>query len=591
FITIDTETTGLNIHKGHRPFLYVAKRSWEPGVLVTNDWREFRSYIGHRQDIPKVFHNAQFDLAMVGAVYDGLGIPGMTLPGAYCTMVMKHLIDAGHGGNSLDACSKKYLPEHLQKKVDLVEDWFRENGIKKKDRHYDQVPADIMLEYARYDVIATEALFKLFWPVIMERGQLPLLQMEMEFVRTMIKINARGIPLNVSYLEDLKAEYEVLIDVSKAKMVEMIGPDINLNSAKQIGEFLSFEGYELPKTPKGNYIINKAELKKHTHPLLVEMVNYSKLTDTMSNFIEGLLKSHIDGFIYPNLRNTTTIHGRLSCVDPNLQKIPKKDKSIRRAFPPWPGYVSFYLDYKQQEYRVFADFANEIELIRKINEEDADFHKMIMEEFDQYFHGNRDPVKTFNFMLIYGGGYAALAEKLGIPVKEAKDLKRDYFSRFTNVKSFFDDIKKEAIREGFVTNKFGRRNYLPRDKWGGTQEYKLVNYQISGSCADYVKMVMNKLEMYFKDKPQMVLLQVHDELRIDTPIGDYDWIPDVVTIMEDSLEFFKVKLGVDVSVAFDNWSEKLAWDVKNQCVKEIKIEESYTGSDDPFEDEGEIEEW
>jgi DNA polymerase-1 len=246
------------------------------------------------------------------------------------------------------------------------------------------------------------------------------------------------------------------------------------------------------------------------------------------------------------------------------------------------------LDWKQQEYRVFASYAQEVDLIRQINEEDADFHSLIMQEFDHYFKGNRDMVKTFNFMLIYGGGVAKLAQQLGLTMAEARALKRDYFARFKFVDAFFRQVKETAIRRGYVFNKFGRRYYLPRDKYGNTQEYKLNNYLIQGSCADYVKMVMNKLEVYFSDKPQNVLLQVHDEFCIETPIGDYGWLHDVMAIMSDSMAIFGVKLGVDVEMTFRSWGEKVKWDLEKMAPKEDEVANTPTSY--CFEEEGALDE-
>jgi hypothetical protein len=129
---------------------------------------------------------------------------------------------------------------------------------------------------------------------------------------------------------------------------------------------------------------------------------------------------------------------------------------------------------------------------------------------------------------------------------------------------------------------------LPRDKYGNTQEYKLINYLIQGSCADYVKMVMNKLEVYFANKPQNLLLQIHDEFCIETPIGDYSWLPDVVAIMEDSMDIFGVRLGVDVEATFTNWSEKVSWDMDKMAPKE-EVDVNPT-ADYSFEEEGALDE-
>lgn len=587
FVTIDTETTGLYVHHGHRPFLYIAKKSWEDSILVTYKLDEFVEFMKGTEGIPRVFYNAAFDLDMLQAV-------GVDLSqDSFCCMVMKHLIDGGDGGNKLINASQKYLPKDQWKKADLVDDWFKANKIPLKERRYDHVPSKIMLEYAKYDVIATEALFKLFMPMIEMHGLYDLLLQEMEFVQTSRAINKRGMHIDVAYFVYLDAKYLELLTEAHDKMIAIAGCRLNLNSPKQIGQMLSKQGFELPKTKNGNYTTKKDIIARIDHPFLNELTRYNQLNTIRDTYIDGIIRADVNGVLYPNLMSTTTVTGRLSCRNPNLQNIPKKDTVIRKGFICRPGYCNFYIDYKQMEYRGFAAYAGETELIRQINEEDADFHTIIMNEFPEYFKGDRAKVKTFNFMLIYGGGINALAEKLAITVASARDLKKTYFSRFQNVDKFFKAVKRTGEECGFVLNKYGRRYSTPKDFWGNLQSYKLINYLVQGSCADYVKDRMNKLEVYLKDKPQRVLLQVHDELIIETPIGEYEWLHGAIEILEDSMEIFGVKLGVDVSVSFNSWADKQDWDLNTMSTKGDSDVGPRTGDTENyiFETEDAEEEW
>ena len=54
--------------------------------------------------------------------------------------------------------------------------------------------------------------------------------------------------------------------------------------------------------------------------------------------------------------------------------MPRKDDRIRRVFIPEEGHRLYFLDFKQQEYRLLAHYAKEAQLIRAI-EKGHDVHR------------------------------------------------------------------------------------------------------------------------------------------------------------------------------------------------------------------------
>jgi len=81
--------------------------------------------------------------------------------------------------------------------------------------------------------------------------------------------------------------------------------------------------------------------------------------------------------------------------------------------------------------------------------------------------------QSVNFGVLYGQTEMGLAELLKITVAEAQKLIEDYFNGLSVLKAWIDSIHQSAIRDGYVTNPFGRRRHLPELKlWEPGQQTK-----------------------------------------------------------------------------------------------------------------------
>lgn len=70
-IAIDTETNGLHVHQGHRPFLFAAYDG--ETYTLSRDKGAIR-YFCEESKYTKIFHNAPFDIGMLNSV--GIQVKG-----------------------------------------------------------------------------------------------------------------------------------------------------------------------------------------------------------------------------------------------------------------------------------------------------------------------------------------------------------------------------------------------------------------------------------------------------------------------------------------------------------------------------------
>lgn len=245
-----------------------------------------------------------------------------------------------------------------------------------------------------------------------------------------------------------------------------------------------------------------------------------------------------------------------SSSNPNLQQVPAKGEAtelIRQIFVPEPGETWYSIDYSQIEYRVFAHYSGDVELIKAYQDIETDFHsqvgKMLGDTLD------RKIVKSCNFLALYGGGPVKLAhglrtymsetdadsliqqlgdvrdpvkfqwrmnyEKKKIPLFEPDlyDLVgyrvlEVYNEKFPSAKALAEKCSNVAKQRGHIFTLLNRRRRFGK----GDSTHKALNALCQGSAADIMKKAMVDV---WKSGVCVVLgaplLTVHDELNFSVP--------------------------------------------------------------------------
>ncbi|MBS7359430.1 MAG: DNA polymerase I, partial [Oscillospiraceae bacterium] len=337
----------------------------------------------------------------------------------------------------------------------------------------------------------------------------------------------------------------------------LAGCEFNVNSPKQLGDVLfSEDKLNLPhgKKTKTGYSTNAEVLEnlKNDYPIVNEILEYRGLTKLKSTYCEGLLKViDNDGRIHSTLNQTETRTGRISSAEPNLQNIPvrtEQGRELRKFFKAKDGYLLVDADYSQIELRVLSALANDENMINAFKK-GIDIHAKTASQvmgipLEDVTASDRRKAKAVNFGIVYGIGAFSLSKDIGTSVQEADRYIKSYLANYSGVARFMENAKKSASEKGYAETYFGRRRYLPELKEKnairrGFGERVAMNMPIQGTAADIIKIAMILVYKRLKEEyPQSkLIMQVHDELIIETPESDAEKISQLLTeTMEHACE-------------------------------------------------------
>lgn len=405
-----------------------------------------------------------------------------------------------------------------------------------------------------------------------KEGQASVLTtMELPLVPILAKMEKLGVCADRTQLREFSKELEVAIQRTAAAIFELAGEEFTIGSPKQLGEILfgkmGIPGAQKTKTGYATGAEILSELAAE-HPIASEVMNWrelSKLKSTYADSLEKLIQP--DGRIHTTYNQAVAATGRLSSNDPNLQNIPIRTelgRGIRKAFHAAEGYRFASLDYSQIELRVLAHMCGEKALVDAFNHHE-DVHTVTAQTMFGLGQGaatkeQRRLAKMLNYAVLYGVSEYGLAQQLGagFSISEAKQLITQYNERFPSVKGFTASVVQDAKSKGFTTTLRGRRRYFPDIHAAKMMERKYaerqaMNAPIQGTAADMLKLAMIDAEKRLQGSGVRMLLNVHDELVFEVPVGHESMIEPLRGVMENALPL-SVPVEVDAKVGAE-WNE------------------------------------
>jgi len=169
--------------------------------------------------------------------------------------------------------------------------------------------------------------------------------------------------------------------------------------------------------------------------------------------------------------------------------------------------------------------------------------------------------KVVNFGVLYGMSPFGLADRLDIPLADARNFINRYFKRLPKVEEFIKKTIEEATKKGYVETLLGRRRYIPELKSGNTKIRSLgerfaVNAPLQGSAADIIKVAMVRIDKQIEEENLQIkmVLQVHDELIFEVPEREREIAANLINVMMENAYPLKVRLKVETSIGY-NWKE------------------------------------
>ena len=485
------------------------------------------------------------------------------------TMMMSYVLDASATRHNLDALASYYLGYKTSTYEDVA-------GKGAKQISFDDVPIDIATNYAAEDADITLRLYEELSPKLKNIESLNKLNEEIEIplIEVLSDMERNGAILNAKVLNAQSKDLEERIIRLENKAYKLAGEEFNLGSTKQLREiFFDKLNYRvIKKTPGGQPSTDEkvlAELAEEYElpKVLLEHRTLSKLKSTYTDKLPNQISS-LSGKVHTSFHQAVTTTGRLSSSDPNLQNIPIKTEDgrrIRQAFEPSNGNKFISADYSQIELRVMAHLSKDPGLLSAFQEGEDVHSKTASEVFnvdiEDVTSDLRRNAKAINFGLIYGISAFGLGKQLGITRNLAAEYMAMYFEKYPGVKQYMESTKESASQNGYVETLFGRRLYLKEINASNAlrrqaSERAAINAPVQGTAADIMKIAMIRMyQALEKEKSEArIILQVHDELILDTPEKEIDRVIELTTEAMKEATLLDVPLEIDIGIG-DNWDQ------------------------------------
>ena len=400
-----------------------------------------------------------------------------------------------------------------------------------------------------------------------------LLDVEFPISTVLANMEIQGVRLDVQALNEAAEQLEERLKVLEKEIYELAGEEFNVGSPSKVGEIL-FDKLGLDpkakKTKTGQYSTSEDVLEKVAakNPIVGKILEYRQLKKLLTTYLTALPASinPSTGKVHTVYNQTVTATGRISSSAPNLQNIPVREdqgREIRRAFIADEGHLFLSADYSQIELRLVSDFAQDSTMLDAFRSGD-DIHsitaaKIYHKQPDEVTADERRHAKTANFGILYGISAFGLAQRLGIPRADAKNIIDNYFETFPAIKRYMHDSVENARDNGYVSTKMGRKRRLPdinskNPVVRGYAERNAINAPIQGSAADIIKVAMVDIYQEFQEKglKSKMIMQVHDELNFDVYPEELPVVQEIVTRCMEGAYKGDVVLTASSGVA-SNW--------------------------------------
>jgi DNA polymerase I-like protein with 3'-5' exonuclease and polymerase domains len=545
-IFFDCETTGLQPIFGGLRLLQLATFQAPPVVidcwdLKDDDWVVLEEFFDVEREW--VAHNAVFDL---GWLQEHCIYPkGRVL----CTMLASRVLTNGLPNikNGLQPVVKRYLGKEISKEE------------QRSDWSVPELRAE-QIEYAAYDV---ELLSELYQPIqhrMADGGLHKAWYLECAALPAMAQLWRTGLPFDKQMLEELRDELEgdnqrlgeqFIVELDEALPVNgklPRDPDgslnlrdkaegsvragtkkpagFNINSPHQLKAMFTTLLGEVPVGPDGKPSASKAALREYVadHPIISRYLSWKRV-EKRRQMVESLLKFQCgDGFIRASYLQMGADTGRMSCMSPNLQQVPR-DQRFRACVQAPQGWKLVVADYAQMELRLAAAEAED-ELMVRAFQEDKDLHTLTAMQIygvgeDEVTKEQRQIAKSANFGLVFGSGARGLRNYAGamgiqMSMEEAAVIRDKFHGAYTGIHKWQRQAADAANRSSganaavWISNSKLRR-FLPGEQNKLTTR---CNTPIQGAGAAVMKRALGKLwPKLYKSTEDVVKLAgvVHDE--------------------------------------------------------------------------------
>jgi DNA polymerase-1 len=393
---------------------------------------------------------------------------------------------------------------------------------------------------------------------------------EKPLLAILAEMEADGVSVDVIRLKELSQEFEIEIKKLTKEIYNLAGSEFNIASPQQLSEVLFKQlGLSSSKKLKKTGALSTSskvleELLSEGHIIaqkILDFRHFSKLKNTYTDSLPTQINP-ITNRIHSHFSTISTLTGRLSSSNPNLQNIPIKTiygQKIRECFIAKKDHLLISADYSQIELRVLAHMAK-IESLVVAFKTGKDIHKITASQIfkvdeDKVDNNLRSKAKAINFGIIYGISAFGLAKQLEISNFEAANYIKFYLQAYPGIEAYMQNYIKIAEKHGFVTTIGGRKCFISAINSKNPvlrqmSQRQAINAPIQGSAADIIKKAMIELHQKLADQfpAAKITLQIHDELIIEAPENEAEKVAKIVKATMENTLILDVALKVDIDI-------------------------------------------
>lgn len=469
----------------------------------------------------------------------------------YDVQFAEALLDGNARSYSLDTLAKKYTKRG--KLGNQMYEWaskhYRGQAVAKdQGGNIYRCPPRIVGPYACEDAVLPIEIFQQQQYALEQADLLSLFLLECDLIPLLVDMRFRGMPVDTIAAEEAR---DLLIEserIQRDMLHDLAGFNVNVGSSRDLAKVFDKLGLSYPLTDKGNPSFTANWLEAQHNQVATLVNNIRKTNKARSTFIENaILEKCVSNKIYPSLHPLRsdgggTITGRFSSSKPNSQQFPSRSDImapiIRGVFVPEEGYTHWAkMDFSQIEYRMFAHYSEDEDLIQAYSQEGADFHSLVGDILGG--HIPRKYVKSINFAKLYGAGTKKIKEMLEAQGEsfDPGEFIKLYNERFPAAQALMDHVANIAKQNREIRTILNRRTvfnqFIPAGLKPGeyakpypygqafriygpnlevAYTYKAVNYLLQGSAADLMKKGMvDAYKAGIFDKIGVPHAVVHDE--------------------------------------------------------------------------------
>jgi DNA polymerase-1 len=506
-------------------------------------------------------HGAKDALLRLGAA--GIRPPGGAI--AMDTEIAAYLVDPARGSYPLDELVATYLGRELRLEAEP------DGG--QQSLPLDGAPPEPGEELALgAEVVAVAELTTRLSKELVERGAWDLLvDLELPLTGVLARVEEAGVKVDCQYLGALSEAVGDEMRAIEHEIYALAGEPFNIGSPPQLRRVL-YEKLALKpsKRTKTGFSTDASVLEslREEHPIVDAILRYREKSKLKSTYLDALppLVDPATGRVHCRFNQTVAATGRLSSDSPNLQNIPirtEEGRQIRRAFVPEQGHLLVVADYSQIELRVLAHLSEDPELVSAF-ERGEDIHRHSIAKAlgiteDSVTPELRSIGKMVSYGVTYGMGPYGLAQRLRIPMDQARTYIEGFFATYPRVRSYLDGVVAQATAEGYTTTILGRRRYLPElanknPRVRSLGERMALNAPIQGSAADIIKLAMVRADGALGATAGRMVLTVHDELVFEVPEARVPEAAETVRAAMEGVLDLRVPLKVDLAWG-PNWAD------------------------------------